>query len=161
MTTNFALRLRLHNEEVRQNENRNKLVRKIKQTTYPYMGIRGFAPGFPEPLDDFCDGPSTEPLVGPRLLGAVADEAAGVFFAIEAVWPRVLMPDDGALVSGIGVADLPANEVRGDRVRGRGTTDVNSRTTGSVDPLSECPSRALLFACSSSASMDAKATLDA
>jgi hypothetical protein len=57
----------------------------MKQNTYPNMGIRGFAPGFPEPLDDFCDGLSVKPLVGPGLLGALADEASGVFFAVEAI----------------------------------------------------------------------------
>jgi hypothetical protein len=77
MAAGSALRLRLHNERVRQNEKRNKLVRKIKQSTYPDTGIRGFAPGFPEPLEGFCDGPSIEPLVSPGLLGALANEASG------------------------------------------------------------------------------------
>jgi hypothetical protein len=85
MAVGSALRLRLHNERVRQNEKRNELVRKKKQSTYPDMGIRGFAPGFPEPLDGFCDGPSIEPLVVPGLLGALADEASGVFFTVEAI----------------------------------------------------------------------------
>jgi hypothetical protein len=49
------------------------------------MGIRGFTPGFPEPLDDFYNGPSVEPLVGPGLLGALADEASWVFFTIKAI----------------------------------------------------------------------------
>jgi hypothetical protein len=75
------------------------------------MGIRGFALGFPEPPEGFCDGPSVEPLVGPELLVAWADEASRVLYAIEAFWPRVLMPDDGALVSGVDIADLPADEL--------------------------------------------------
>jgi hypothetical protein len=49
------------------------------------MGTRGFTPGFLEPLDGFCDGASVDPLVGPGLLGALADEASRVFFAIEAI----------------------------------------------------------------------------
>jgi hypothetical protein len=57
----------------------------MKQNTYPNMGIRGFTLGFPEPLNGFCDGPSSEPLVGPRLLGALADEASSVLLAIEAI----------------------------------------------------------------------------
>jgi hypothetical protein len=75
----------LHNERLRQNEKRNNLVRKMKQNTYPDMGIMGFTPGFPEPLDGFYDGPSGEPLVGPGLLGALADEASRVLLAIEAI----------------------------------------------------------------------------
>jgi hypothetical protein len=75
------------------------------------MGIRGFAPDFPKLLEGFCDGPFVEPLVSPGLLGALADEATGVLFAVEAVWPRVLTPDDDVLVLGGGIADLPANEV--------------------------------------------------
>jgi hypothetical protein len=57
----------------------------MKQSIYPDMGIRGFAPGSPEPLEGFCDSPSIEPLVGPGLLRALADEAPKVLFAIEAV----------------------------------------------------------------------------
>jgi hypothetical protein len=49
------------------------------------MGVRGFTPGFPEPLKGFYDGPSIEPLVSPGLLEALANEASGVFFAIEAI----------------------------------------------------------------------------
>jgi hypothetical protein len=62
--------LQLHNKRECENEKRNKLLRKIKQSAYPDMGIRGFALGFPEPLKGFCNGPSVEPLVGPELLGA-------------------------------------------------------------------------------------------
>jgi hypothetical protein len=40
--------------------------------TYPDMGIKGFAPGFPELPKGFCDGPSAEPLVGPEPHGAWA-----------------------------------------------------------------------------------------
>jgi hypothetical protein len=79
------------------------------------MGIRGFAPGFPKPPRGFCDSPSVEPLVGPKLLGAWADEASGVLCAVEAFWPWVLKPDDDALVSGVDIADPPADEVRGDQ----------------------------------------------
>jgi hypothetical protein len=57
----------------------------MKQNTYPDMGIRGFAPGFPKILDDFCDGPFDEPLVGLVPLGTLADEASRVLFAIEAI----------------------------------------------------------------------------
>jgi hypothetical protein len=71
MAIGSTLRLRLHNEQQRENEKRNKLfVRKITQDTYPNMGIKGFALGFPEPPGGFCDGPSVEPLVGLELLGA-------------------------------------------------------------------------------------------
>jgi hypothetical protein len=34
------------------------------------MGIRGLGSGFPEPPDDFYEGPSVEPPVGLVLLGA-------------------------------------------------------------------------------------------
>jgi hypothetical protein len=49
------------------------------------MGIRGFAPGFLEPPEGFCDSPSVEPLVGLELLGAGADDASRVLFTIEDV----------------------------------------------------------------------------
>jgi hypothetical protein len=49
------------------------------------VGIRGFALGFPEPLEGFCDGPSVEPLVDLKLLGAWADEASRVLYAVEAI----------------------------------------------------------------------------
>jgi hypothetical protein len=71
------------------------------------------------------------------------------------------MPDDGALVSSVGVADLLTNEVRGDRARGCGTTDIDGGTTGSADPLFEGPSRALPSARSSSPSTGTEAGLDA
>jgi hypothetical protein len=144
MAAGSALCLRLHNEREHENEKRTKRIRKIKQSTYSDMGTRGFAPGFPELVEGFYDGPSVEPLVGPKLLGAWADEASRVIFAVEAVWPRVLTPDDGALVTSVDVIDLLANEVRGDRARGRGTTNVDGGTIGLVDPLSEGPSRAPL-----------------
>jgi hypothetical protein len=86
----------------------------MKQSTYPDMGIRGFTHDFPKPLEGFCDGSSIEPLVIPGLLEALAYEAPGVLFTVEVVWPRVLTPDDGALVSGVGIIDLPTNGVRGD-----------------------------------------------
>jgi hypothetical protein len=111
----------------------------MKQSTYLDMGIRGFAPDFPKPLEGFGGGPSVEPLVGPELLGAWADEASRVLCAIEAIYPWVLTPDDGALVSDVGVPNLPANEVRGDRARGCGATNVAGGTTGSADPLSKGP----------------------
>jgi hypothetical protein len=79
-----ALRLRLHNKQERENEKRNKLVRKTTQNTYLDMGIKGFAPGFPESPEGFCDGPSVEPLVGPELLAAWADEASRILYAVEA-----------------------------------------------------------------------------
>jgi hypothetical protein len=75
------------------------------------IGIRGFAPGFPEPLEGFCDGPSAEPFASLGLLGALDDEASRVFFTIEVIYPRVLMPDDDVLASGGGVADFPTDEV--------------------------------------------------
>jgi hypothetical protein len=88
------------------------------------MGIKGLISSFPEPLDSFCDGPSVEPPVGLVLLGAWADEAPKVLCTDEAIWPRVLTPDDGALASDINVAILPDNKVRGEQTRGRGATDV-------------------------------------
>jgi hypothetical protein len=57
----------------------------MKQNTYLDMGIRGFTPGFPEPLYGFYDGPSIEPFVGPGLLRALADKASGVLLAIKAI----------------------------------------------------------------------------
>jgi hypothetical protein len=57
----------------------------MKQSTYPDMRIRGFAPGLPKPLEGFCDGPSVEPLVGPGLLGALADKASRVLLTVEAI----------------------------------------------------------------------------
>jgi hypothetical protein len=70
MAASSALSLRLHNERERENEKRKKLVKKIKQSTYLDMGIKGFAPGFLKPLEGFYDGPSIKPLVGLELLGA-------------------------------------------------------------------------------------------
>jgi hypothetical protein len=49
------------------------------------MGIRGFALDFPEPPGGFCDGPSTEPLVGPKLLRAQANDTSEVLFTVEDV----------------------------------------------------------------------------
>jgi hypothetical protein len=49
------------------------------------MGIRGFTPDFPEPLEGFRDGPSVEPLVDPGILGALANEASEVLFIIEVI----------------------------------------------------------------------------
>jgi hypothetical protein len=49
------------------------------------MGIRDFTPGLPEPLEGFYDYRSVEPLVGPRLLEALPDEASGVLFAIKVI----------------------------------------------------------------------------
>jgi hypothetical protein len=69
------------------------------------------------------------------------------------------MPDDSTLVSGVDVADLPANEVRGDRARGCDATNINDGTIGSADPLSEGPSRALPSVCSSSLSTSVEASL--
>jgi hypothetical protein len=40
-----------------------------------------------------------------------ADKAPEVLCVEEAIWPRVLMPDDGALVLGVDVIGLPDNEV--------------------------------------------------
>jgi hypothetical protein len=60
------------------------------------MGIRCFVPSFPKLPKGFCDGPSSEPLIGPELLGAWADDTSKVIAAVEDVWPRVLTPDDGA-----------------------------------------------------------------
>jgi hypothetical protein len=56
----------------------------MKRNTYLDMGIRGFAPGFPEPLSGFCDGPSVEPLVGSGLRGALVDEASRALCAVKA-----------------------------------------------------------------------------
>jgi hypothetical protein len=71
------------------------------------------------------------------------------------------MPDDGALVSGIDVIDLPTNEVRGDRAHGCGATDVDGGTPSLADPLFEGPSRALPSVRSSAPSMSAEVALDA
>jgi hypothetical protein len=160
MTAGSALRLWLHSELERQNKKQNKLVRKTKWNTYPDMGIRGLVPGLPEPPEAPCGGPSVEPLIGLELLRARVDEAPGVLCAIRAIWPRVLIPDVDALASGIDIAAPPANKVRGDRARVRGTADVIGATPGSVDLLSEDPLRALPSARSSSPSTDAEATLD-
>jgi hypothetical protein len=132
----------------------------VKRNTYPDRGIRGLVPSFPEPLDGFCNGPSVEPPLGLELLGAWADEASGILCADEAIWPRVLTPDDGALVSGDDVIGPPANEVRGDRTHGRGATNINGGTPGAADPLSKGPSRAFPPAGSSSPSMGTEAALD-
>jgi hypothetical protein len=70
MAVGSFLRLRLHNEQEHDNEKRNGLVRKTTQNTYLDMGIRGFALGFHEPPEGFCDGPSVEPLVSLELLAA-------------------------------------------------------------------------------------------
>jgi hypothetical protein len=40
-----------------------------------------------------------------------ADKAPKVLCAEEAIWPRVLMPDDDAPVSGVDVIGPPDNEV--------------------------------------------------
>jgi hypothetical protein len=98
------------------------------------MGIRGLVPGFPEPPEALGDGPSVEPLVGPELPRAWADEA------LEAVWPRVLTPDDGAPTSGVDATAPPPDEVRGDWARVLGATDVVKGAFGSADLLSEGPS---------------------
>jgi hypothetical protein len=96
----------------------------VKRDTYLDRGIRGFISDFPEPLDGFCDGPSAEPPVGLVLLIAWADEASGILCADEAIWPRVLTPDDGTLASDIDIAVPPDNEVRVKQTRGRGATDI-------------------------------------
>jgi hypothetical protein len=57
----------------------------MKQNTYPDIGIRGFALGFPKPLNGFCDDPSSKPLVSPGLLRAMANEGSGVLLAVEAI----------------------------------------------------------------------------
>jgi hypothetical protein len=85
MAAGSALRLWLHNEQEHEDEKRTKRIRRIKQSTYPDKGIRGFAPGFLEPLKGFCGGPSVDPLVSPELLGAWADEASRVLCVVEAI----------------------------------------------------------------------------
>jgi hypothetical protein len=90
----------------------------------------------------------------------LVDEASRALVTVKAAWPRVLMPDDDILVSGGGVADFPADEVRGDWACEHGPTNDDSGTAGSVDPLPEGPSRALLSVCSSSPSMGAEAALN-
>jgi hypothetical protein len=96
-----------------------------------------------------------------ELLGAWADKALGVLCADEAIWPRVLTPDDDALVLGVDIVSPPVNEVRGDWTCGRGATNIIGGTPSAVDLLSEGPSRALPSAGSSSPSTGAEATLDA
>jgi hypothetical protein len=63
------------------------------------MGTRGLDPGRPEPPNGACDGPTVEPPAGRALLGALASGASKVLCAVEASWPRVLMPVDGAPAS--------------------------------------------------------------
>jgi hypothetical protein len=91
----------------------------------------------------------------------LADEASGVFFVIEAAYPRVLTPNDDVLALGGGVADFPTDEVRGDQAHERGPTNDGGRTASLTDPLPIGPSGALLSIRSSSPSMGAEATLDA
>jgi hypothetical protein len=100
------------------------------------MGIKGFAPDFPEPPEAFCGGPSAEPPVGLELLRVWVDG----LFAVKDVWPQVLTPDDATLASSIDVTSPPADEVCGDRARMRGAVDVAGGTLGSTDLLSEGPS---------------------
>jgi hypothetical protein len=119
-----TLRLWLSSKQPRQNKKRDNFVRKARRGTYPDKGIKGLDSGFPEPLDGFCDGPSVEPPVGLVLLGAWADEAPGVLCTDEAILPRVLTPNNGALASDVDIAVPPVDEVRGDRTRGRGATDL-------------------------------------
>jgi hypothetical protein len=61
------------------------------------MGTRGLGPGGLEPPDGVCDGPTVEPPAGRALLGALAGGVSKVLYAVEASWPRVLTPVDGAL----------------------------------------------------------------
>jgi hypothetical protein len=63
------------------------------------MGIRGLVPGFPELPKALCDGPFVEPLVGPELPRAWANEVPEVLSVTWSIWPRVLTPDNGALAS--------------------------------------------------------------
>jgi hypothetical protein len=56
----------------------------------PEHGDQGLCPRLPRTTWGFCDGPSTESLVGPELLGAWANDFSGVPFAVEDVGPRVL-----------------------------------------------------------------------
>jgi hypothetical protein len=44
MAVGSALRLRLHNERLRQNEKRDKPIRKMKSSTNLDIGIMGFTP---------------------------------------------------------------------------------------------------------------------
>jgi hypothetical protein len=88
------------------------------------MGIRGLDSSFPEPPDGFCESPSIEPSVGLVLLGARADGAPEVLCTDEAIWHRVLTPDDGTLALDADVAAPPVGKVRGDQTRGRGATDL-------------------------------------
>jgi hypothetical protein len=106
-----TLCLWLSSKQPRQNKKRDNFVKKAKLDTYPDRGIRGFVSGFPVPLDGFYDGPSVEPPVGLVLLRAWADEAPGVLCTDEAIWPRVLTPDNGTLASGVDIAVPPDNEV--------------------------------------------------
>jgi hypothetical protein len=72
------------------------------------MGSRGLDPGKPEPPDGTCDGPSVEPPIGRVLLGARVDGASEGLCVAEAIWPRVLMPIDGALASDDNAVAPPA-----------------------------------------------------
>jgi hypothetical protein len=63
------------------------------------MGTRGLDPGRLEPLDGACDGPTVEPPTGRALLEALASGASKVLCAVEASWPQVLTPLDGAPTS--------------------------------------------------------------
>jgi hypothetical protein len=72
---------------------------------------RALTPASPEPPDGLCEGPSVEPAVGLVLLGAWTDGVPEVLCADEAIWPRVLTPDDGALASDADVAVPPVDKV--------------------------------------------------
>jgi hypothetical protein len=119
------LRLWLSSEQTRQNKEQDDFVRKAMLGTYPDMGIMGLDSGFPEPPDGFCEGPSVEPPIGLVILGARADGTPEVLCADEAIWPQVLMPNNGALASDADVAASPIRKLRGDRTRGRGATDLS------------------------------------
>jgi hypothetical protein len=58
------------------------------------------------------------------LLGARADGTPEVLCADEAIWPRVLTPDEGALALDADVAAPPVDKVQGDQTRGHGATDL-------------------------------------
>jgi hypothetical protein len=72
------------------------------------MGTMGLDSGRPEPPGGTYDGPTVEPPVSRVLLGARADGASKDLCAAEAIWPRVLTPVNGTLVSDADATALTA-----------------------------------------------------
>jgi hypothetical protein len=110
------------------------------------MGIRGLVLGFPELPKALYDGPSVEPLIGPELPRAWADEVSKALCVTRVIWPRVLTPNDGAPASGVDATAPPTDELSGDLARVLGAANIVGATPGSADHLSEGPSQVLPLA---------------